>query len=47
MSRNKQGIKSGWKKRDKKFRNEQNARARANRERRAALRLFEFMAGRS
>jgi hypothetical protein len=35
MSRHKSMTKSGWKKRDKAFRDEQNARAKANRERKA------------
>jgi hypothetical protein len=43
MPRNKSNTKSGWKAKDRKFRNEQNARAKANR----ARKLINFMAGRS
>lgn len=41
MSRNKSMTKSGWRARDRKFRTEQNANAKANRFRK----LFAIMAG--
>lgn len=40
MSRNKSNTKSGWQQRDKKYRLEQNARARRNR----AKKLFHLLA---
>jgi hypothetical protein len=36
MSRNKSNKKSGWRKKDKQYRLDQNAKAKANRERKAA-----------
>lgn len=41
MSRHKSMTKSGWKKKDKTYRDEQNAKAKANRERKEAFAVLQ------
>lgn len=45
MSRHKAGTKSGWRKRDKKYRLEQNNRARRNRQRKVVNFLVDITGG--